>query len=89
MNGRLFISTIAVLVSLYGILYDYLHPFPESKFVLICCVALYFVFIGILTIYTTYIEKGCFAAAKQHDDSLKKPNVWRLSSKQKKYSNII
>ena len=60
-----------------------MHPFPESKMVLIGCVALYFVFIGILTVYTTLIEKGCFAAAKQKDDSAK-PNVWRLSSKQKK-----
>lgn len=41
MNGRLIISTIAVLFSGYAILYDYLHPFPESKFVLICCVILY------------------------------------------------
>lgn len=84
MNWRLIISTIAVVISLYGIVYDWLHPFPESKLVLIFCVGFYFVFIGILTAYTTFIEKGCFAAAKQNDDSAT-PNVWRLSSKQKKY----
>lgn len=86
MNGRLIISTVAVIISLYGILDDWLHPFPESRSTLICCVILYFISIGILTIYTAFIEKGCFAAAKHKDESgLNKPNVWRLSSKQKKF----
>lgn len=85
MNYRLVISTIAVAISLYGILYDYLYPFPQSKTTLIFCVAFYFVFIGILTLYTTFIEKGCFVAARQYDESgSNKPNMWKLSSKQKK-----
>lgn len=85
MNGRLIISTVAVAVSLYGILYDYLYPFPQSRTTLMFCVAFYFIFIGILTYYTAFIEKGNFAAAKQYDESgLNKPNTWKLSSKQKK-----
>jgi signal peptidase complex subunit 2 len=85
MNGRLLISTIAVLFSGYAILYDWYHPFPESRYVLICCVALYFIAMAILTLYTSFLEKGCFAAAKQVDSSgQNKANHWKLSSKQKK-----
>ena len=42
----------------------------------------YFIGIGILTLYTTYTEKSCFAAAKQTSTE-GKANVWRCSSKQK------
>lgn len=82
MNGRLIISTVTVLFSLYGILYDYLNPFPESKSTLIFCVIAYFISIGVLTAYTQFVEKACFGAALQINDS-GKPNLWKFSSKQK------
>ncbi|RNA34189.1 signal peptidase complex subunit 2 [Brachionus plicatilis] len=81
MNGRLIISTIAVLFSLYAIGYDYLYPFPESKLVIIVCVASYFVTVGILTLYTSFIEKGCFAQVVQKLDN--KTFYWKFLSKQK------
>lgn len=85
MNGRLLISTIAIAFSGYALLHDWLHPFPESRNVLIACVLLYFACMGVLTIYTSYVEKGSFAAAKQTDKSDKsKSNRWKLSSKQKR-----
>lgn len=31
MDGRLVISGIAVAVAMYALLYDYLHPFPQSR----------------------------------------------------------
>lgn len=84
MNGRLIISTVAILFSLYAIAYDWFHPFPESKTVLIICVILYFITIGILTLYTSFLEKGCFAAAKQLDQNgSQKASYWKFSSKQK------
>jgi signal peptidase complex subunit 2 len=82
MNGRLVISTITVLFSLYGILYDWYHPFPESRTTIIVCVAAYFLSIGVLTLYTAFVEKACFAAATQKNEK-GKANKWKLSSKQK------
>ena len=85
LNLRLVISTLAIVFALYGIYDDWVHPFPESRTTLIACVAAYFVTLGVLTWYTAYVEKGCFAAAKQVDESrLDKPNKWKLASKQKK-----
>ena len=81
MNGRLIISTITVMCSIYGILYDWYHPFPESRSVLIYSVISYFISMGVLTLYTTFIEKACFGAAKQKNES-GAAHIWKLSSKQ-------
>jgi signal peptidase complex subunit 2 len=40
MNNRLIISTVAVIFSGIAILYDWLHPFPQSKMVMLGCVIL-------------------------------------------------
>jgi len=83
MNGRLVISTIAIMFSIYAILYDWYHPFPESRSTLICCVIAYFIIISILTIYTTFIERGIFATFKQADESGKnKANIWKIKNLQ-------
>lgn len=81
MNGRLIISTLTVMFSIYGIVYDWYHPFPESRTTLIYCVIAYFISMGILTLYTTFIEKACFGGAKQKNGS-DSPHIWKLSSKQ-------
>lgn len=67
MDMRLAICTAAVGCALFALLYDYLHPFPSSTFVLTVCSASYFVLMGILTLYTSFVEKGIFLVAKNVD----------------------
>lgn len=54
MNGRLILSVIGVAFALYAVVWDYLHPFPESRSVLIVCSVSYFILSGLLTLYIMY-----------------------------------
>ncbi|XP_019527625.2 signal peptidase complex subunit 2 [Aedes albopictus] len=85
-DGRLLICALAVATALVALGYDYQYSFPTSKPVLIVCVCFYFFLMGVLTIYTTYVEKGIFAVGNQKDD---KGNVkrWQASSDMKKYDD--
>ncbi|XP_050537724.1 signal peptidase complex subunit 2 [Daktulosphaira vitifoliae] len=86
---RLLICTFAVLVAGYALVWDYFNPFPKSRYVLTVCVALYFVTMGIITLYTTYKEKGIFAVTLERDESGYNPDaVWEASSFIKKHTGV-
>ncbi|CAG9566573.1 unnamed protein product [Danaus chrysippus] len=84
-DGRLFLCALAVGVALYALLWDYLYPFPQSKLVLIICVSSYFILMSILTLYTTFKEKGIFVVAKEKTGN--NSRVWEASSYVKKHDD--
>nr|CAG4652246.1 EOG090X0FS4 [Triops cancriformis] len=85
-DGRLAICSLAVGVAMFALLWDYLYPFPQSKLVLLLCVSSYFVLMGVLTLYTTLMEKGIFVAANAKG-SADNDSTWEASSSMKKYDD--
>merc|ERR1711874_822240 len=85
MDGRLIICGIAVGVAMFALLWDFLNPFPKSRPILIGCVASYFILMGILTLYTTFKEKGIFVVVMQKDPAgLDPDSKWEVASNMKK-----
>lgn len=79
-DTRLCLCGIAVLVAILALLWDHLYPFPLSRNVLATCVSAYFIITGILTLYTSYIEKGIFAVVSQKEGkNSSSDNVWASS----------
>lgn len=64
-DKRLALCGVAVIVAIVALIWDFLHPFPTSRPVLIACVTTYFVLMGILSLYSNYVENGIFVVAIQ------------------------
>jgi len=89
MDNRLAICALAVAVATFALAWDYFYPFPASKQVLIGCVGTYFFLMMVLTLYTTYMEKGIFVVVKDKDPAgLDPDSKWEASSTMKKFDDM-
>jgi len=88
-DGRLAICVLAVFIAGFALVWDFFFPFPQSKPVLIGCVGGYFFLMGVLTLYTTFKEKGIFVVVMQKDPAGLEPDSrWEVASKMKKYDDL-
>ena len=86
MDIRLAICLTSVFAAIFALVWDYLHPFPASKPVLIVCVVSYFALMAILSLYTTLVEKGIFLQAL-NADSPNSVQTWTASSNLKRFDD--
>ena len=85
---RLALSTLGCFVALLALAYDYLYPFPLSKYILVGCVASYFMLMSILTLFMTFVEKNIILLAAQRDPARMDPDtVWQISTTLKRFED--
>jgi len=86
---RLFLATIACSFAGFALLWDWLHPFPKSKPILILCVLAYFALMSVLQLYSMFVEKGTFFVAVDEDPTgTRGDSYWSFSSTMKRFDHV-
>ncbi|VDM23420.1 unnamed protein product [Hydatigera taeniaeformis] len=95
-DTRLMLCTASVLFTVIALVYDYLCPYPESRYVLIVCIVSYpfrndryFINTSILSWHAYFVEGNIFFVGIQPDKSgLDPPNKWTFASQIKKFFRL-
>lgn len=82
---RLFLCALPVGAAFFALIYDFLHPFPESAGVLKICVYAYIVLIIILTLYSNFVESNTILIGYSKNKSKSKIKVL---SKMKRFDDM-
>jgi signal peptidase complex subunit 2 len=88
-DTKLALCTIACLFSGFALIYDYfIAPFPKSTNVLMMCSISYFVTMGVVTLFSMFVEKNCFFRSKERrEGGIGTPSMWTIESKFPKYTD--
>lgn len=84
---RLFLCALPVASAFFALIYDFLHPFPESAPVLKVCVYAYIVLIVILTLYSAFVESNTILIAYKRGPNKKNRVKVKLLSKMKRFDD--
>jgi len=85
---RLFLCALPVASAFFALIYDFLHPFPESAPVLKICVYAYIFLIIILTLYSTFVESNTILIAYKKGGPKRRSMIKiKLISKMKRFDD--
>lgn len=84
---RLILCALPVASAFFALIYDFLHPFPESAGVLKICVFSYLVLVTILTLYSSFIESNTILIAYKKFPNRKNKTKVKLLSKMKRFDD--
>uniref|UniRef100_A0A0N4ZE32 Signal peptidase complex subunit 2 n=1 Tax=Parastrongyloides trichosuri TaxID=131310 RepID=A0A0N4ZE32_PARTI len=85
---KLLISLISVLFAAYACYYDWYNSYPKSKLVITICAPSYFVLMGVLWLYTYFIEGNAFYyGVEKVGKGGKQLRYWKVSSEMGRYDD--
>uniref|UniRef100_A0A0K0FZ61 Signal peptidase complex subunit 2 n=1 Tax=Strongyloides venezuelensis TaxID=75913 RepID=A0A0K0FZ61_STRVS len=85
---KLLISFISVVFAAYCCYYDWYNSYPKSKLVITICAPSYFIFMGVLWLYTYFIEGNSFYYGTENvGKGGKKIGYWTIASEMGKYDD--
>lgn len=83
---RLFLCFLPIAAAFFGMIYDYLNPFPQSAAVLKICVYSYIFFTIILTVYSVFVESNTILIALKKGKNKREIRI-KLLSKMKRFDD--